>query len=119
ATVLNPTPGSEPQTSNLWLVNIDGSGKTNLTSDRFSNLHPCWASDGTLYFISNRGGSDNIWSLNTQMQFMPKPGMAAKSGNNKPAHGEQVAENHAPAEHASQPPRASAEEQSMPEGAEH
>lgn len=69
ATVVNPsltetavTP--RPDAATLWVVNIDGSGRTRLTADDYVNIQPSWGPDGTIYFVSNRGGHDNIWSLN-------------------------------------------------------
>ena len=38
----------------------------NLTNDLYGNLQPTWAADGTLYFVSNRNGRDNIWALSPQ-----------------------------------------------------
>ena len=65
ATVVNP--GAEGDASHgaatLWVVNIDGTGKSNLTNDRFTNVQPVWSPDGRIYFVSNRSGSDNIWAL--------------------------------------------------------
>lgn len=68
ATVVNgarKTGDKRPPQSNIWLSAIDGTGRTNLTHSRFSNLQPKWSSDGTIYFVSNRGkgGIENIWSI--------------------------------------------------------
>lgn len=62
-----PTPlhdlGQRPDAADLWIINADGSGRANLTGGRFVNLMPSWSADGRIYFISDRGGRDNIWSL--------------------------------------------------------
>ena len=45
------------------MTNIDGTGDTNLTADDAVNLMPTWGADNTVFFISNRSGTDNVWSL--------------------------------------------------------
>lgn len=72
ASVDNPdsTP-TDPSTSraavaDLWMAAIDGSGRVNLTSGKFMNLMPSWGKDGRIYFVSNRSGMTNIWSIGTE-----------------------------------------------------
>jgi dipeptidyl aminopeptidase/acylaminoacyl peptidase len=58
--------------NDLWLVGADGSGARPLTSDGAGYDNPRWSPDGgTLYFLSSRSGSSQIWRLS------PMPG---KSG---------------------------------------
>jgi len=47
----------------IWISAVDGSSRVRLTGDQTSDWCPAWAADGKVYFSSNRGGSDNIWSL--------------------------------------------------------
>lgn len=51
--------------SDVWVVDVDGRNRTNLTRSRFANLQPIWASDGSIFFTSNRSLADgeNVWSL--------------------------------------------------------
>lgn len=51
--------------ADVWVVRADGTGQARLTRGGFANLQPTWASDGTIYFTSNRGGEgvENIWAL--------------------------------------------------------
>ena len=66
ATVMNPSntdPNARPRAADLWVVNVDGTGRTRLTTDRFVNLQPCWGRDGRVYFVSNRTGTDNLWAV--------------------------------------------------------
>ncbi len=50
--------------NDLWVVNIDGSGLTRLTSDPAADTNPRWAPDGkSLYFLSTRSGSSQVWRL--------------------------------------------------------
>ncbi len=54
-----------PRQADIWILNADGSGRTNLTRNAFVNVQPVWAADGQVYFVSGRDGSgrENIWSL--------------------------------------------------------
>ncbi len=63
--VLNPSadPDAAPDSADIWAVNVDGSNRSQLTSDRFANLQPVWGPNGMIYFISNRTGWDNLWAL--------------------------------------------------------
>jgi Tol biopolymer transport system component len=66
ATVVDPPAGSGasgPKSADIWFARADGSGKTNLTRGHAINLMPTWGPDGTIYFISDRAGQDNIWSI--------------------------------------------------------
>ena len=46
-------------------IGADGNGKVNLVGGNGASLMPAWSSDGTIYFVSNRGGAENIWSLSS------------------------------------------------------
>ncbi len=69
AAVVNPTGpivgglGFKPASAQIWMVHADGSGRTPLTDGPFVAVIPRWSPDGRIYFVSNRGGSDNVWSL--------------------------------------------------------
>lgn len=74
--------GERPEQSDLWVINIDGTGRTALTSGRFANFEPVWSSDGSVYFVSNRSGIDNIWAkaAGGNLRFdepTPKTGIAS------------------------------------------
>ena len=66
-TVIDPDAddASGPQSADVWIVNADGSGRARLTDGRFSNLQPAWSSDGSIFFVSDRGvdGIENVWAL--------------------------------------------------------
>lgn len=57
------TANGQPTRADICMTNIDGTGTTNLTADDAINLMPTWGSGNEVYFISNRSGTDNIWSL--------------------------------------------------------
>ncbi|MHC4082330.1 MAG: TolB family protein [Planctomycetota bacterium] len=68
-TVVEPEENSDEDESigqsDIWIVNLDGSGRTNLTNGRYANYQPVWSGDGRVYFVSNRTGVDNIWAVTT------------------------------------------------------
>lgn len=69
-TIVNPRSDLQegtPVQSDVWVINADGTGRTNVTRSRFANLQPVWAPDGSIYFVSNRGhnGTENIWAVRT------------------------------------------------------
>jgi TolB protein len=66
-TILDPdsSPSDRPDLADIWVVNLDGSGRVKVTDGQFANFQPVWAGDGNIYFISNRSGMDNIWAVST------------------------------------------------------
>ena len=48
----------------LWMVNLDGSGLTQLTVNEANDFNPVWSDDGeALYFLSSRSESVQIWKI--------------------------------------------------------
>jgi TolB protein len=67
-TIVEPEETSDGKTveqSDVWIVNLDGTGRTNLTNGRYANYQPVWGNDGRVYFVSDRTGTDNIWAVTT------------------------------------------------------
>jgi len=55
-------------TDNIWTINSDGTGLTQLTSDGVGyNFQPDWSPDGTkiIWEIADGRGNDYIWKMNT------------------------------------------------------
>ncbi|HEX4055186.1 MAG TPA: hypothetical protein VHX86_13060 [Tepidisphaeraceae bacterium] len=46
----------------IWTVNSDGSDRHRVTDGVGLNLGPCWAADNRIFFVSDRGGAECIWS---------------------------------------------------------
>ena len=70
------TSSTESQQSDVWIVNVDGSGRTNLTNGQFANFQPVWSGDGRVFFVSDRSGVDNVWAVTTTRAleaFEPNP----------------------------------------------
>jgi serine/threonine protein kinase/Tol biopolymer transport system component len=48
----------------LWTVSPHGGAPVQVTNDTFTDWNPVWSPDGRwLYFLSNRGGSMNLWRV--------------------------------------------------------
>jgi TolB protein len=77
---LNPA-GARPSVADLWMCGVDGAARVNLTTGRSVNLVPAWGSDARIYFVSDRGGIENIWSIGTD-----KAMLAATGGRAYPSH---------------------------------
>jgi Tol biopolymer transport system component len=49
----------------IWVINRDGSGRTQLTDSRGDDAYPAWSPDGSsIAFTSKRGGKPDIWVMN-------------------------------------------------------
>ena len=65
STIVSPShvngkkPGGQ---QDVWTVNADGTNRHRLTDGNGTNATPCWASDNRVYFVSDRGGTECIWS---------------------------------------------------------
>lgn len=51
------------EADDVWAVAADGMNPTRLTSAPSSDGMPRWATNGRIYFISNRTGAPRVWSL--------------------------------------------------------
>jgi TolB protein len=68
ATVPNPsqwTSECRPTWAELWMVDAAGNNRVALTGGKFVNLMPSWGPQNRIYFVSDRGGIENIWSMDT------------------------------------------------------
>ncbi len=66
AAVPNPdqwTEESRPTSSSLWMIGTDGRGQVNLTNGASIDLMPTWGSNGSVFFVSDRSGIENLWGL--------------------------------------------------------
>ena len=72
-TVLDPTADSPAGSkADIWICNADGSGRARLTHGNYGNLYPTWASDGSIYFVSNRGvdAIENVYAVRPDQAVM-------------------------------------------------
>ena len=68
ATIVEPAvthAGKPTGQEDVWMVNADGTDRHRLTDGAGANLNPCWGVDNRVYFISDRGGHESIWSVST------------------------------------------------------
>src|SRR5215208_7398335 len=50
--------------TDLWKVNLDGTGLVQLTTHEASESSPRWSPDGRgIYFLTSRSGSSQVWRL--------------------------------------------------------
>jgi Tol biopolymer transport system component len=47
-------------------VDAEGANRQRLTDGTGENLMPYWAADNRVYFISDRGGSECVWSVRAE-----------------------------------------------------
>jgi len=84
AAVPNPeswTDESRPTSASLWMIGTDGRGQVNLTSGSSIDLMPAWGSNGRVFFVSNRGGTENLWSLDIAPAILAATGESAPTNN--------------------------------------
>jgi Tol biopolymer transport system component len=73
STVFNPPAiGSvdRPEFADIWIMKADGTARANLTGGWFVNVMPCWSAQNDVFFISDRTGNDNIWSIGAHEAFI-------------------------------------------------
>ena len=49
--------------TDLWVAATDGSGSRRLTTHTATDFNPRWCLNGTIYFLSTRGGSSQVWNI--------------------------------------------------------
>jgi Tol biopolymer transport system component len=86
ATVPNPTQWAQmeetrPSSAQLWMVAQDGTALVELTDDNAVNLMPAWGPDNQIFYISDRGGVDNIWSMSANNAILAATGIDPDSTN--------------------------------------
>lgn len=78
-TILNPSQDGGGAQQDIWVINADGTGRRRITDGHGVNASPAWSSDNRVYFVSNRGGAEAIWSAQAgptptvQQARQPKP----------------------------------------------
>jgi Tol biopolymer transport system component len=58
----NRAPGRTGGQRDIWTIPSEGGEALSVTNDAAADWNPVWSPDGTcLYFVSDRGGSTNVW----------------------------------------------------------
>ncbi|HHN79133.1 MAG TPA: hypothetical protein ENK11_10755 [Phycisphaerales bacterium] len=52
-----------PPSASVWMIGLDGRGEMPLTQGNTVDLMPAWSSTGKVFFVSNRTGHENLWSV--------------------------------------------------------
>jgi Tol biopolymer transport system component len=63
--------GDADAADDIWIVRPDGTLDTRLTDDLSAEWWPCWGGD-RVFFVSDRGGAANIWSVRVKPLEDPK-----------------------------------------------
>jgi Tol biopolymer transport system component len=63
----------------IWVIDADGGNRHRVTDGTGTNLCPSWAADNRVYFISDRGGQENIWSVRAEGRVTSWPVAKQKS----------------------------------------
>jgi len=68
--------GAEQPTGSqdVWIASADGASRQRLTDGQATSLSPVWAPDNRVYFVSDRSGHENVWSVRVEA---PKTATAA------------------------------------------
>jgi len=56
-----------PSAADLWVVELRSGLRMRLTDGAEACFNPAWARDGRVFFVSARSGTENIWSLTTEL----------------------------------------------------
>ncbi len=84
ATIAEPnnSTGAKPLgQQDIWTVSSDGSGRHRVTDGVGLNLGPCWAANNRIFFVSDRGGAECIWSAQADATGEPSPVASQPPGN--------------------------------------
>jgi dipeptidyl aminopeptidase/acylaminoacyl peptidase len=65
---------SKPGAADLWLSSLQGHGRVNLTSSVTVDLMPSWGPNEKVYYVSDRGGLDNIWQIDVHSAIVAATG---------------------------------------------
>jgi len=55
----------------VWTINADGTNRQRLTDGHGVNASPFWGADERVYFISDRGGKESVWSASARSGGIP------------------------------------------------
>jgi len=54
---------ARPESSTIWMVSTEGTGKIKLTDGDSIDLMPVWGRNNDIFFVSNMDGQDHLWSM--------------------------------------------------------
>ncbi len=63
------TPGGGLPQSDIFVINVDGTGETQLTADTTNEAQPAWSPDGTkIAFVTDRDGNNEVYVMDADGQ---------------------------------------------------
>jgi Tol biopolymer transport system component len=71
--------GQRPDAASLWMISAQGEGKVRLTAGAGVSLAPTWGSDNRMFYVSDRSGFDNVWSMDLSPAIAAAQAIAPKS----------------------------------------
>ena len=66
--------------ADVWTMQSNGTGLTQLTSQDTDESGAVWGRDGRIYFVSNRDGNTNIWSALPEFVALTEPVSESPTG---------------------------------------
>lgn len=63
-----------PPSASVWMIGMDGRGEMPLTQGNTVDLMPAWSPTGTVFFVSNRTGHENLWSVDASPALLTASG---------------------------------------------
>jgi Tol biopolymer transport system component len=70
-----------PPSASVWMIGMDGRGEMPLTQGNTVDLMPAWSPDGKVFFVSNRTGHENLWSVDASPALMTASGASPFMNN--------------------------------------
>lgn len=52
-----------PPSASIWMIGSNGTSEVPLTRGTSVDMMPTWSPAGTIFFVSNRSGAENLWSV--------------------------------------------------------
>jgi TolB protein len=109
---------AKPSAADLWMSNLDGTGRVRLTSGPAVTMMPSAGPNDRVFFVSDRSGVETVWSIDLGNAILAAQGPSAKGApavaQNPPAAHDSQESN--AGEHGTTEKRANAE---MSEGSDH
>ncbi len=66
---------SLPPSASIYMTGVDGRGTVELTRGNAIDMMPAWSVTGRVFFVSNRSGVENLWSLDIAPAILAATGV--------------------------------------------
>jgi Tol biopolymer transport system component len=82
ATIVEPAHKEEGAQQDIWTISTDGTNRHRITDGNGNSAMPYWAADNRIYFISDRSGTQCIWSAHVDSANLSTAGADTKELGN-------------------------------------